>query len=179
MKTYQLNIAGLTRELPIIPISENLSIASFVLLGDNELAFQGAKALAEKIHVDFDYFLTAEAKGIPLVQCIAQEFSHSKYFVARKSIKSYMVDPLKTDVSSITTGKNQQLILDGNDARDLKGKKVILIDDVISSGNSILSLRKLAESAGATVVNQVALLAEGEAIKREDITYLEELPLFE
>lgn len=179
MKTYQLNIAGLTRELPVIPISEDLSIASFVLLGDNELAFQGAKALAEKIQVDFDYFLTAEAKGIPLVQCIAQEFGHSRYFVARKSIKSYMTNPLTTEVSSITTGKVQQLILDGNDAKDLKGKKIILIDDVISSGNSILSLKKLAEAAGATVVNQVALLAEGEAINRKDIIYLEELPLFE
>lgn len=170
---------SVTRTLPIIPISEELSIASFVLLGDNELASEGAKALAKKISVDFDCFLTAEAKGIPLVQCIAQEFNHSQYFVARKSVKSYMKNPLKTNVSSITTKNTQELVLDGKDAQNLSGKKVILIDDVISSGGSLLALKNLAEAVGAIIVEQVALLAEGEAIKRDDILYLEELPLFE
>lgn len=178
-KTYTLSIAGLTRTLPIVRVSENLSIASFVLLGDTELAANGACELAKKITADFDYFVTAEAKGIPLVQCIAQEFSHPKYFVARKTVKSYMEQPLVTDVFSITTQKEQELVLDGKDAKELNGKRVVLIDDVISTGDSLKALRTLVENAGATVVDQVALLAEGDAAKRTDITFLEELPLFE
>lgn len=179
METYELKIAGLTRTLPIIRLTADLSIASFVLLGDTELASVGAKALAEKIDVSFDYFLTAEAKGIPLVQCIAQEYNHPKYYVARKSVKAYMDHPLETEVFSITTQKTQQLVLDGKDAEELKGKNVILIDDVISTGDSLIALKQLAEEAGATVVGQVALLAEGDATKREDILYLAELPLFD
>lgn len=179
MENYELNVAGLTRTLPIIRITENLSIASFVLLGDTELASTGAKKLAEKIDVAFDYFLTAEAKGIPLVQCIAQEYEHPKYYVARKSVKAYMSTPLETEVFSITTQKKQKLVLDGKDVNELNGKKVILIDDVISTGDSLAALKQLAEDAGATVVGQVALLAEGDATKREDILYLAELPLFD
>lgn len=179
MENYELNVAGLTRTLPIIRITENLSIASFVLLGDTELARTGAKKLAEKIDVAFDYFFTAEAKGIPLVQCIAQEYEHPKYYVARKSVKAYMSTPLETEVFSITTQKKQKLVLDGKDVNELNGKKVILIDDVISTGDSLAALKQLAEDAGATVVGQVALLAEGDATKREDILYLAELPLFD
>lgn len=178
MKTYQLTIAGLSRELPIVPLNEELSIASFVLLGDTELASTGAKALAQMIQSDFDYFVTAEAKGIPLVQCIAQEFNHSKYYVARKSVKAYMNDPLCVTVNSITTQKSQQLILDGKDVTELKEKKVILIDDVISTGESLSALKQLVEKAGAHVVDQLALLAEGDACKRNDIKYLAKLPLF-
>ena len=179
MKTFDLSIAGVKRSLPIIRISEDLSIASFVLLGDTELATLGAKALADKINTEFDYFLTAEAKGIPLVQCIAQEFNHPKFYVARKSVKAYMDNPLITEVLSITTQASQQLVLDGKDAAELKGKKVILIDDVISTGDSLAALKQLAEEAGAIVVDQLALLAEGDAAKRTDIQFLEELPLFE
>lgn len=179
MKTFDLNIAGVKRSLPIIRISEDLSIASFVLLGDTELATLGAKALADKILTDFDFFLTAEAKGIPLVQCIAQEFNHPKFFVARKSVKAYMDNPLITEVLSITTQASQQLVLDGKDAEELKGKKVILVDDVISTGDSLAALKQLAEEAGAIVVDQLALLAEGDAAKRTDIQFLEELPLFD
>ena len=179
MKTFDLSIAGVKRSLPIIRISEDLSIASFVLLGDTELATLGAKALADKINTEFDYFLTAEAKGIPLVQCIAQEFNHPKFYVARKSVKAYMDNPLITEVLSITTQASQQLVLDGKDAAELKGKKVILIDDVISTGDSLAALKQLAEEAGAIVVDQLALLAEGDAAKRTDIQFLEELPLFD
>lgn len=179
MKTFDLTIAGLKRSLPIVRLSENLAIASFVLLGDTELALLGAEALADKINTEFDYFLTAEAKGIPLVQCIAQEFNHPKFYVARKSVKAYMDNPLITEVLSITTQASQQLVLDGKDAAELKGKKVILIDDVISTGDSLAALKQLAEEAGAIVVDQLALLAEGDAAKRTDIQFLEELPLFD
>lgn len=179
MKTFDLTIAGLKRSLPIVRLSENLAIASFVLLGDTELAVLGAEALADKINTEFDYFLTAEAKGIPLVQCIAQEFNHPKFYVARKSVKAYMDKPLITEVLSITTQASQQLVLDGKDAAELKGKKVILIDDVISTGDSLAALKQLAEEAGAIVVDQLALLAEGDAAKRTDIQFLEELPLFD
>lgn len=178
MKTYDLSIVGLTRQLPIVRLTEHLSIASFVLLGDTELAYLGAKALAEKITEPFDYFLTAEAKGIPLVQCIAQEFKHPKFYVARKSVKAYMENPLTTEVYSITTQKSQSLVLDGRDVAELAGKRVILIDDVISTGDSLAALKQLAEEAGAEVVDQVALLAEGPASQREDIKFLEALPLF-
>ena len=179
MKTFDLTIAGLKRSLPIVRLSENLAIASFVLLGDTELAVLGAEALADKINTEFDYFLTAEAKGIPLVQCIAQEFNHPKFFVARKSVKAYMDKPLITEVQSITTQASQQLVLDGKDAAELKGKKIILVDDVISTGDSLAALKQLAEEAGAIVVDQLALLAEGDAAKRTDIQFLEELPLFD
>ena len=179
MKTFDLTIAGLKRSRPIGRVSENLAIASFVLLGDTELAVLGAEALADKINTEFDYFLTAEAKGIPLVQCIAQEFNHPKFYVARKSVKAYMDNPLITEVLSITTQASQQLVLDGKDAAELKGKKVILIDDVISTGDSLAALKQLAEEAGAIVVDQLALLAEGDAAKRTDIQFLEELPLFD
>ena len=179
MKTFDLTIAGLKRSLPIVRLSENLAIASFVLLGDTELAVLGAEALADKINTEFDYFLTAEAKGIPLVQCIAQEFNHPKFYVARKSVKAYMDNPLITEVLSITTQASQQLVLDGKDAAELKGKKIILVDDVISTGDSLAALKQLAEEAGAIVVDQLALLAEGDAAKRTDIQFLEELPLFD
>ena len=179
MKTFDLTIAGLKRSLPIVRLSENLAIASFVLLGDTELAVLGAEALADKINTEFDYFLTAEAKGIPLVQCIAQEFNHPKFFVARKSVKAYMDKPLITEVLSITTQASQQLVLDGKDAAELKGKKIILVDDVISTGDSLAALKQLAEEAGAIVVDQLALLAEGDAAKRTDIQFLEERPLFD
>lgn len=179
MKTYDLTIAGLTRKLPIVRLSDDLSIASFVLLGDTELTHLGALALAEKITEPFDFFLTAEAKGIPLVQCIAQEFKQAKFFVARKTVKAYMEAPLTTEVFSITTQKKQTLVLDGRDVAELNGKRVVLIDDVISTGDSLAALKELAESAGATVVDQVALLAEGSASQRTDIKYLETLPLFD
>lgn len=176
--TYELHLAGLTRTLPIIPLNEDLSIASFVLLGDLELAEAGARELAGLINEEFDYFLTAEAKGIPLIHAMAKEFGHSRYFVARKSVKPYMHSPLVTDVYSITTQKKQQLVLDGKDAADIAGKRVILIDDVVSTGDSLTALTQLAQEAGATVITSAALLAEGDASKRDDIVYLERLPLF-
>lgn len=177
-KTYELQVAGLKRELPIIQIAEDLAIASFVLLGDAEMTTQAAVELAKKIPIEVDYLVTAEAKGIPLLQELARILEFPTYIVARKSVKAYMAAPLEASVFSITTQKEQTLILDGRDAALIAGKKVAIIDDVISTGESLAALVQLVEKAGAQVVSQVAVLAEGEAAKREDILFLEELPLF-
>ena len=177
-KYYQLDVAGLTRQLPIIKVSENLAIASFVLLGDAEMTTSAAKELAQKIPSDVDYLMTAEAKGIPLLQDLARLMGFKTYIVARKSVKAYMESPLEASVLSITTQKEQTLILDGHDAEAIKGKKIAIIDDVISTGESLEALVNLAEKAGAEVVIKAAILAEGDAAKREDIVYLKELPLF-
>lgn len=177
-KTYELQVAGLKRELPIIQVAEDLAIASFVLLGDAEMTTQAAVELAKKIPIEVDYLVTAEAKGIPLLQELARILEFPTYIVARKSVKAYMAAPLEASVFSITTQKEQTLILDGRDAALIAGKKVAIIDDVISTGESLAALVQLVEKAGAQVVAQAAVLAEGEAAKREDILFLEELPLF-
>lgn len=175
--TYELNVAGLRRELPIIQIAPNLAIASFVILGDCELVTAAAGELAKKLP-EVDYLITAEAKGIPLVNEISRLLNKTKYIVARKSIKPYMDEPLVDEVVSITTQKPQVLCLDGKDAEMIKGKTVALIDDVISTGESLDAITRLVEKAGAKVAAKAAILAEGDAAKREDIIFLEELPLF-
>lgn len=177
MKTYTLNIAGLTRELPIIKLSDNLSIASFVILGDTELVEKTAKLLAEKLPV-IDVLVTAEAKGIPLTYEISKLLNLKSYIVARKSIKAYMVSPIEATVNSITTTNTQKLYLNSSDAEFIKGKRVALIDDVISTGQSLEALENLVLKAGANIVAKAAILAEGKAKNRKDIIYLEELPLF-
>lgn len=177
MDYYEINIAGLTRRLPIVPISDTLSIASFVILGDAELVVHVAPELDRQIP-DVDYYLTAEAKGIPLVHEMATLRKMPYYIVARKSTKAYMVEPMEVSVNSITTSNEQQLFLDGADAELIRGKRVALIDDVISSGHSLAAIEALAEKAGATVVAKAAILAEGDAIDRDDIIVLGELPLF-
>ncbi len=177
MEYYEVNIAGLTRRLPIVAISPSLSIASFVILGDAELVVAVAPEL-DSLIPEVDYYLTAEAKGIPLVHEMATLRKMPYYIVARKSTKSYMVDPLEVNVNSITTSQEQLLILDGHDADLLRGKRVAIIDDVISSGESLTAIETLAEQAGAIVVAKAAILAEGDAIGREDIIVLGELPLF-
>ncbi len=177
MDYYELNIAGLTRRLPIVAISPNLSIASFVILGDAQLVVKVAPELDKRIP-EVDYYLTAEAKGIPLVHEMATLREMPYYIVARKSTKAYMVDPLEVHVNSITTSQEQQLFLDGHDAELLRGKKVAIIDDVISSGESLAAIEALAVQAGATVLAKAAILAEGDAIGRDDIIVLADLPLF-
>lgn len=177
MKTYTLAIGSLKRELPIIPISDSLSIASFVILGDTEIVRVAAPMLADKLP-EVDLLITAEAKGIPLVHEVAKHLGMPRYIVARKSIKAYMDNPLIRKVNSITTQKEQFICLDRMDAEFIKGKRVALIDDVISSGESLRALAELVESAGANIVAQAAILAEGDAAKRDDIIFLEELPLF-
>ena len=173
---YTLEVAGLTRNLPVIKISDSLAIASFVILGDCELVVKAAPLLAERLP-EVDYIMTAEAKGIPLVHELSRLKGLPYYIVARKSIKPYMEEPLTDEVVSITTQKKQTLCLDGKDAMLLKGKKVAIVDDVISTGESLLAIERLAEKAGAEICAKAAILAEGDAAKRKDIIFLKELPL--
>lgn len=176
-KTYSLNVAGLSRDLPIIKLNDDLSIASFVIIGDTELVCRAAKELVEKLP-EIDVLITAEAKGIPLAFEISRLLNMKNYIVARKSIKPYMNNPLVDEVVSITTQKKQTLCLEEKDALSIKGKRVAIIDDVISTGNSIKAIERLVNSAGGIVVARAAILAEGDAKDREDIIFLEHLPLF-
>lgn len=177
MDYYKLNVCGLERNLPIIQISDNLKIASFVLLGDAELAEKAGLELSEK--VDADIILTAEAKGISLAHEIARNIGEKSFVVARKSEKAYMNDPINVEVNSITTKNTQKLFLDFKDVEKIKGKKIALVDDVISTGESMNALESLVEKAGGKVVQKLAILAEGDAADRDDIIYLEKLPIFE
>lgn len=176
-KYYEMNIVGCIRKLPIVRISDNLDIASFVLLGDAELVVKAAAELVEKIP-EVDYLITAEAKGIPLVQEMARIMNMKRYFVARKSVKPYMLDPFVTEVYSITTQKKQILCLDKEESDMIKGKKVLIVDDVISTGESLKAMEALVEKAGGKIVGKAAILAEGDAARRKDIIYLEALPVF-
>ena len=177
MKTYTLHVAGLTRELPIIKLSYDLSIASFVILGDTEIVKKTAPMIAKKLP-EVDFVVTAEAKGIPLAYEISKILNLNEYIVARKSIKAYMEEPIEVEVNSITTTNSQKLYLNNQDANKIKGKRVALIDDVISTGQSLKALERLVEKAGANVVAKAAILAEGEAKDRKDIIFLEALPVF-
>ena len=177
MDYYKLKVCGLERNLPIIQISDNLKIASFVLLGDAELAEKAGLELGKK--VDADIILTAEAKGISLAHEIAKNVGEKSFVVARKSEKAYMNDPINVEVNSITTKNTQKLFLDSKDAEKIKGKKIALVDDVISTGESMNALESLVEKAGGKVVQKLAILAEGDAADRDDIIYLEKLPIFE
>lgn len=177
-KTYSIEVAGVTRELPIIQINDSLSIASFVILGDTELVCAAAPEIVKKLP-EIDVLVTAEAKGIPLVFEISRLLNMKNYIVARKSVKPYMSSPIIDEVVSITTQKKQLLCLEEKDVECIRGKRVGIIDDVISTGESIQALERLVESAGGIVAAKAAILAEGEAADREDIIFLEYLPLFE
>ena len=177
MKTYTLHVAGLTRELPIIKLSYDLSIASFVILGDTEIVKKTAPMIAKKLP-EVDFIVTAEAKGIPLAYEISKILNLDEYIVARKSVKAYMEEPIEVEVNSITTTNSQKLYLNNQDANKIRGKKVALIDDVISTGQSLKALERLVEKAGANVVAKAAILAEGDAKDRKDIIFLEALPTF-
>ena len=177
MMYYELKVAGLTRQLPVMQIAPDLAIASFVILGDCELVTAAAPLLAERLP-EVDYLVTAEAKGIPLVNELSRILGLPYYIVARKSIKPYMDSPLTDELVSITTQKVQTLCLDGKDAMLVKGKRVAIVDDVISTGESLLAMERLLEKAGANILARAAILAEGAASSREDIVYLEKLPVF-
>ena len=170
-KTYEINIAGLMRELPIVQIADNMAIASFVLLGDSQLVIKAASELKPQLP-EVDYLITAEAKGIPLVQELARLLGMDRYFVARKSIKPYMVNPFVTEVYSITTQKKQILCLDEVEANMIAGKRVLIVDDVISTGESLKAMEALVKKAGGIVAGKAAILAEGDAAKRDDIIFL-------
>ena len=177
MKTYTLNVAGLTRELPIIKLSYDLSIASFVILGDTEIVRKTAPIIAKKLP-EVDFIVTAEAKGIPLAYEISRVLNLNEYVVARKSVKAYMEESIEVEVNSITTTNSQKLYLNNRDAKKIKGKRIALVDDVISTGQSLKALERLVEKAGAKVLAKAAILAEGDAKDRKDIIFLEALPTF-
>ena len=174
---YRMNIAGLDRDLPICKVTDELYIAGFVIFGDQELTVACAKALLEKAP-EYDYLITAEAKGIPLAHEMARQAGDKKYLLARKAPKLYMTDILEFKVRSITTNREQTLYLDGADAALMKGKRILVVDDVISTGESLHALEALVEKAGGEIVGRMAILAEGEAQERPDLIYLEKLPLF-
>jgi adenine phosphoribosyltransferase len=178
MKAYEMTIAGLKRELPLCPIAEDLYIGAFIIFGDPELTTACAKALLDKAP-EYDYMITAEAKGIPLVHEMARLAGNQKYFVARKKEKLYMQDTFGVTVNSITTEGEQKLYLDGNDAKLMNGKRIVIVDDVISTGESLHAIEELVREAGATICGCMAILAEGDATKRPDLIYLEKLPLFD
>ena len=174
---YTMKVAGLERDLPICPVNETLSIAGFVIFGDPELTVACARELLARAP-EYDYILTAEAKGIPLAHEMARQAGDSKYILARKAPKLYMRDLFEVSVRSITTAREQKLYLDGADAERMKGKRILLVDDVISTGESLAALEALAEKAGGIICGRMAILAEGDAQDREDLIYLEKLPLF-
>ena len=173
-----MNIAGCERKLPLCPINDDLSIGAFVIFGDPELTTACAEALLKKAP-EYDYLISAEAKGIPLVHEMARLAGNQKYFLARKAPKLYMTGVLEVNVRSITTAKEQKLYFDKADAELMKGKRVLIVDDVISTGESLRAIEKLVHCAGGEVCGKMTILAEGDAQEREDIIYLEKLPLFD
>ena len=174
---YRMKVAGLERDLPICPVNESLYIAGFVIFGDQELTVACARDLLERAP-EYDYIITAEAKGIPLAHEMARQHGDAKYILARKGPKLYMRDIFSVTVNSITTAKEQKLYLDGADAALMQGKKILIVDDVISTGESLKALEALVEKAGGIICGRMAILAEGDAQERPDLIYLEKLPLF-
>lgn len=174
---YKMTVAGVERKLPICRVTDDLYIGAFVIFGDVELTVKSAEALLKKAPA-YDYLITAEAKGIPLVHEMARQSGQNRYFIARKAPKLYMRDVFDVTVRSITTEKEQHLYLDSADAELMRGKRLLVVDDVISTGESLSAVEKLVEAVGGTVVGRMAILAEGDAQTRDDIIYLEKLPLF-
>ena len=176
MDTYRLQVAGLERDLPVCPLGNGVSIAGFVMFSDVELTIACATELLKKLP-EHDVLLTAESKGIPLAYEMSRQ-SGKKYFVARKKPKVYMTDPVCVSVRSITTDAEQTLLLGREDGDQLRGKKVLIVDDVISTGESLAAVVALADKFDANIVAKAAVLAEGDAAERDDIVFLEKLPLF-
>lgn len=176
MATYKMTIAGLERELPICKVNDKLDIAGFIIFGDVEITVASATELLKKCP-EFDYIVCPEAKGIPLAYEMARQ-SGKPYFICRKGPKLYMSDPVHVEVRSITTDKVQTVYLDGTEGEKIRGKRVLILDDVISTGESLAAVNKLVEQFDADVVAQAAILAEGDAADRDDIIFLEKLPLF-
>ena len=174
---YKMNIAGLDRALPLCKLTDDLYIGAFVIFGDQELTVACAKALLEKAP-EYDYLISAEAKGIPLVHEMARQHGDKKYFLARKKPKLYMTGVMEVTVNSITTEGQQKLYLDTADAELMKGKKILIVDDVISTGESLAAIEELVRQTGAEICGKMTILAEGDAQTRDDIIYLEKLPLF-
>ena len=177
-KYYHMTIAGCERDLPLCPLNEDLMIAGFVIFGDPELTTACAKALLARAP-EYDYLISAEAKGIPLVHEMARLAGNQKYMLARKSPKLYMTGVMEVTVQSITTAKEQKLYLDTADAALMKGKRILIVDDVVSLGDSLRALETLVTEAGGIICGKMTILAEGDACLRDDLIYLEKLPLFD
>ena len=175
--TYEMDVAGLKRELPICTVTDDLHIGAFVMFGDVELTVHCASELLKRAP-EYDYLIAPEAKAIPLVYEMARQSGANKYFVARKGAKAYMQGVFSVDVRSITTMGVQHLVLDTEDAKLIRGKRMLLVDDVISTGESLHALETLVTEAGGIVAGRMAPLAEGDAAERSDIIYLAKLPLF-
>ena len=177
--TYPVEIAGLHRELPICKITDDLYIAAFICFGDQEVTVACARDLLKLVPAeDYDYLFTAEAKSIPSIHEMARQSGAEKYFIARKGPKTYMPDPIHVEDQSITTKGVQKLYLGRDDAELIKGKRILLIDDVISTGGSLKAMERLVDLAGGKVTGKIAVFAEGGAADRTDIRFLEKLPLF-
>ncbi len=175
---YEMEIAGLKRKLPLFSVSEDLKIAAFVIFGDVEVTVAAARELLKKAP-EFDILMTAEAKSIPLIYEMARQSERNDYIVARKGVKVYMANPIVEEVDSITTQYTQKLYLGQDEVDKIKGKKVLIIDDVISTGESLKALERLAAKAGGNVVGKMAILGEGDAMDRNDIIVLDRLPVFD
>ena len=173
---YTLKIAGLERQLEMFPVSDKLDIAAFIIFGDVELTVKASEELLKKLP-EFDVILTPEAKSIPIAYEMSRQ-SGKPYIIARKGVKVYMRNPLSVSVNSITTKNEQHLYLGESEVNMIKGKKVLIVDDVISTGESLTAVRNLVEAAGAIEAAACAFLAEGDAADRDDIIFLEKLPLF-
>jgi len=173
---YTMKIAGLERNLEKFPVSDKLDIGAFIIFGDVELTIAGCKALLEKVP-EFDVILTPEAKSIPIAYELSRQ-SGKKYVIARKAVKVYMRNPLDVSVTSITTQHEQHLYLGETEVNEIKGKRVLIIDDVISTGESLKAVQELVKKAGGIIAASAAFLAEGDAADRDDIIFLEKLPLF-
>ena len=176
MKFYEMNIAGLDRKLPLCPLNEELYIAGFVMFGDVEITVKSAEELLKRAP-EFDVIVTAEAKGIPLAYEMSRQ-SGKPYVILRKSLKLYMVDAITTDVQSITTANSQTLCVGSLEAEYIRNKRVLIVDDVISTGGSLLAMEELINRVEGNVVGRMTVLAEGDATRRDDIIYLEKLYLF-
>lgn len=176
--TYEIDIAGMKRELPLCPISSDLYIAGLVMFGDVELTVHCAAELL-KLAPEYDYMIAPEAKAIPLLYEMARQSGAEKYFLARKEKKAYMTGVFEVEVQSITTQRVQKLVLDSADAALMEGKRILILDDVISTGESLHAMEELVKRAGGNIVGKMAVLAEGDAQHRTDIIYLAPLPLFD
>ena len=179
MATYRMHIAGLDRDLPICKVTDDFYIGAFIMFGDAVLSVACARELLKLAEgIDYDYLFTAEAKSIPLIHEMARQSGAEKYFIARKGPKVYMPDPISVQDRSITTLGVQQLFLGSDDAALIRGRRILIVDDVISTGGSLLAMEALVAKAGGTVAGRMAVLAEGGAAQRSDIRFLEKLPVF-
>jgi adenine phosphoribosyltransferase len=175
--TYEIDIAGLKRQLPICKVADDLYIGAFVIFGDVELTVHCAAELL-KLAPEYDYIIAPEAKAIPLIYEMARQSGAEKYFLARKKAKAYMSGVFEVNVQSITTAGVQTLVIDTEDAKQIQGKRMLIIDDVISTGESLRAMEALVEKAGGIIAGRMAILAEGAAAERDDIITLAPLPLF-